>query len=463
MSFAFDIGKIVLIVIIYAIICGFIIVSSAKQYIINNWGDYKCQPYIMPVAGLFGKSTVSNFTSCLFSQSSTNHSVFMAPLHNITHLMGGVMGDFTGSLNSLRNMGAQIRKLFGSIGSSIINRISDTASTLQFTFVKMTALFERLFGIFTVLIYTMLTTVELMTSTINGPIGSLMNTFCFDKNTLINMEGLMSPKRISDLFVNNSIEEGKEIISIIKIKTNNQLFNYNGTIVSGSHLVKHCDKWIRVDNTGAEHILDNKEKVIYCLTTKHNIIKSGGNIFRDYIETSNNFINRFIKQCFLKSLNNQSYKINNFISKYHQQIKQSPNNNYYISGFSEQLKIKLYNTNEYKTMDKLQIGDVISNNNQILGIVIHQNIPNFLYNLNGILVSGEQIIKFNNQWQLVEDLPNIDKIHYDGIIINLITSSNTITLGDYTFRDFNESNDKDVNEFTDSIIYEFLQDKNVSI
>ncbi len=453
-----SIFKIILIILIYCIISGFIVYACYNQYIIDHWGEYKCQPYIMPIAGLFGKSTVNNFTECLFSSSSSNFSIFMQPLFNITGLMNGVLGDFTGSLNSLRQMGNQIRGLFGGIGTSIMNRISDTASTLQFLFVKMTAMIQRLFGVFTVLIYTMITTTEMMTSVINGPIGSLMNTFCFDKNTIINLNNGQT-KIISHLDLKDILCEDNLIVSIIKSKTILPFYEYNNTKVTGGHLVFENKKWIPIYDSESKLILDTTEKDLYCLTTQNHIISCENNIFRDYIGTSNNIINTFIKNCFLNFLNNRPYKINDYLDKNIDLINKSPSNNFYLFGFSKNTLIKNLTSeidDSLSSFDKININDIIEGNSKVLGIIKHRNLNVQFYQIDDILVSGDQIIYFDKKWMLVKDIPNIKSINYYDTIYHLITDNNKIKIGNYEFRDFQESNNQDLNTYVDNLILDYI-------
>lgn len=449
-----SIFKIILIILIYCILCGIIVAVCYKQHIIDNWGEYQCQPYIMPIAGYFGKDPIQNFNTCLFNNSSSNFNIFMQPLFNITNLMGGVLGDFSGSLNSLRQMGNQIRSLFSGIGTSIMNRISDTASTLQFLFVKMTAMIQRLFGIFTVLIYTMITSTEMMNSVINGPIGSLMNTFCFDENTLINLcEG---QKPINQLDINDILLNQNKIFSLIKSKTNSPLYKYNNIRVTGDHLILHNNKWCPIYKTNSQLVFDTNDKIIYCLTTENNNINIRNNLFRDFIGTNNNFINSYVKQCFLDQLNNCITYDYNFIKRNINKINYSQNNNYYICGFSETTLLKKYETNDLVSIDQIKIDDIIEGNRKVIGIVKHQNPSIRFYQLNDVIVSGDQIIYYNDKWELVKNITLSVPINYNKIIYHLITEDNKININQYLFTDFKESNDQKINKFIDNLILEYL-------
>ena len=110
--------------------------TNYKQYIIDNWGQYKCKPFIIPLAGFFGHDVNSTFQDCLFLSTSANSGSIMSPSLNITSLMGDVLGDMGGALNSLRSGMSDIRGFFGSTLGSLTDRISNTILVVQKTIIK---------------------------------------------------------------------------------------------------------------------------------------------------------------------------------------------------------------------------------------------------------------------------------------------------------------------------------------
>lgn len=469
--------KIIGLVLLYIIIATFFFVIFAKDYIASNWGTYKCQPHIIPFASFFGYDTTDNFNKCMFQQSSSNNQVFMSPMFNITELMGGILGDLSQSVNSLRESNSETRDLLGTITGGFVNRISDLSSTLQFLFIKIRTLVERLFGVFTVLIYTALTTVELMTSVVNGPIGSMMSIFCFHGNMKIKMLDTNITKKISDIMLYDKISSGNDVISVMKFDNsglNNKLFNYkNNTIVSGGHLVYNNGIWKRVKNVSEfdAKLASFETNEIYCITTKNNLIEINNNMFRDYIETSNDFINTHIKSTIIKCLNNEPYKENEFVMLNKNKIKNSPMNNYCISGFSKNTKLKLLTGYDVE-ISKLKLGDTLYDGAKVIGIIMHQNINTNTNNKSMCIVNNKKntstivhedtIIYYNNKWMLVKNIPNIKyiddsehKYNYD-IIYNIVTTNNLLSINGNIYRDFAETNDTQINEYIETLIDEYL-------
>ena len=456
-----------LLIIFYIIVLTITFIAFARDHIKDNWKIYKCQPHIIPFASLFGYDTSENFNKCLYQQSSTNNQVFMSPMYNITDLMSGVMDDLSQSVNSLRESNSQTRDLLGSITGGFIDRISNLTSTLQFLFIKIRTLVERLFGVFTVLIYSSLTTVQLMTSVVNGPIGSMMSVFCFDELTPITMSFRSKKKNIKDIVLDDEINLGGNVISTMVFSALDNLHIYkNNIIVSGGHVVFEDNQWIRVENSKNISSNSNINEKICCITTKNNLIEINGVIFRDYIETSNNFMNSYIKNLIIDYMNHNAQTTdkkpfvfdNKFVSNNSLKIKKSKMDNYYISGFAHDSKIKLLSKYTVNIQD-IKLNDVLYDGSRVIGIVKHKQLQSEMYELNGIIVHGETIVNHNKKWMLVKNVPNIKHIlskTENNIIYQLATTNNMIIINNISFRDFTEINDEKINNHIDIIMNNYL-------
>ncbi len=455
-----EILKITFITIVYLILATFIFMSFYKQYIIDNWGEYKCQPFIIPLAGFFGYDISSNFQECLMYSTASTSSLSMSPMFNITGLMGDVMGDMGDSLNSLREGLSGIRGFFGSTLGSLMDRITSMLTYIQVSMIKIRSLIGKLLGVMTTLIYTLYTSIATMNSMIAGPIGTLAGVACFYPNTLVKLSN-SDYRLIKDIKLGVDLFSGGQVISTMRFKSKVSLYNYNNTLVSGDHLVKDRQQWKRVDQLKIP-LFSEKTQVIHCLTTKNNhIITYTSNInmptqtYSDYIETSNYFINSFIKECVLRFLNQKPYQDKSFFQNYSKQIQTSPNNNFYVFGFNENTLIRLQDSS-YKKISELQIDDVTDNQEIITGVISHLNTDKKLYNLNGILVSGDQIVYHQGNYKLVKSIVGLEIIDDHDYLYQVTTSTGSLKIKDYLFRDHHESKDKDLNSYIDNLVLEYL-------
>jgi hypothetical protein len=446
-------------------------ISFYRKYIINNWGQYKCQPYIMPIAGLFGHDTSKNFQECLFMNTNINSNIAINPMYNISGLMGDVLGDMSGTINSLRGGLFEVRGFFESILGNFIGKIENLMTSMQILFIKTRSLIEKLLGIFTTLIYTLFTTIATMNSMIGGPIGSLAGVGgCFHPETEIiiengienqnNLLNIIKTKQIKDLKINSKIKNGIVIATMI-FKNNNPLYNVSNNKVSAYHYTYHNHKWDLVKNI-SEQLKENNNinNNIFCLINSTNRIITNNNlnkqnIFSDYLGCSNNFINNYIKKSILNFLNNKPYIKTNFINENLNNIKNSNNDYYYVHGFHPDEIIPLLN-NKKKKIKHIQIGDILYDNQEVLGIIHMKNISQKLYNFNNIFVSGKQIIYYENKYTLIENIPNLNIIEYKKDIYNITTNNGFIHINNYKFVDYFESNDDELFNYIDKILLEYL-------
>lgn len=446
-----DILQIIFIIIIYLIIRTIVFSLYYKQFIIDNWGDYKCKPYIMPIAGYFGFDTNKNYNECMFINTNKNSTYSLSPVLNVSNLMGDVLGDMGKSLNSMRGGLSEVRGFFGNILGNFTDKITNVITSLQVLFIKVRSLIGKLLGVFTTLIYTLLTTMATMTSMVNGPIGELAG-LCFGPDTYIILEN-KELKKIKDIVVNDRIQQGGKVISIMKFKNMDTLYNIDGIFVSGTHLIYHNKKWKRVEDCNYS-LLDKKLKpeFIYCLTTEHNLIYISNQqqsfLFRDFIETSNYDLNHYIKKTVLATLNNE--KIQKNIS-----FQLNEKKDYYTAGFLKNTPILLKN-NIYKCISELKIGDITEKNGVIIAIIEHYNYSQIIYKLNQIYLSGDMIVFHNNKYKLIHSIPNIECFYSNEHLYHIITSTNKIEIDNILFCDYLESWDEKLNNFIDKTVDDYL-------
>ena len=51
-------------VVIIFLLLFYLIINQKKKEIKSNWSEYRCKPYIMPFAFLFGEDFLKNYQSC---------------------------------------------------------------------------------------------------------------------------------------------------------------------------------------------------------------------------------------------------------------------------------------------------------------------------------------------------------------------------------------------------------------
>lgn len=425
-----EIIKIILILSTFLLATAIIVATQYKQYIEDNWIEYRCNPLVFPFAGYFGHDSGETFSNCMMQIFTGFGGDMLAPISFMAGSMSSILKDFTDQIQGMREFFYTFRSLFLNFVVGIMKRIEDGASTLQFLMAKLKAILERLWGIMVTVIYTGFTSIETMTSVFKGPIGGFAKLFCFDGDNevlMINKE----KKKISEINVNDKIYLGGKVIAKMKFTSeDNIMCEYNGVIVSVSHLVKYKNEWKRLYNVDNKKIIkDYDKKYIYCLVTENNLITINNCIFTDYIETSNPYINRKIKNIMLTHLNNKDYKRMSIQYK----------KDFYCTGFDKDTLIKM--KVGYKKIKDIKIGDLIHNGNKVIGKIKQNPINQKVCILDNIILSDSNIILYKNNWMEVKDIDNIKYKEYNENLYNICVEGNILYIGEHIFRDYEEVDD----------------------
>jgi len=116
-----------------------------------------------------------------------------------------------------------------------------------------------------------------------------------------------------------------------------------------------------------------------------------------------------------------------------------------IKCFDEFTLIKMNDGSE-KVISKINVGDILNNNNKVTAIIKVETKGSVIYNLNGILVSDSHIMKYNEKWIPVCKHPNaIQCLEYDKPYLYCLNTENKIIIiNENIFTDWDEMNEEDI-------------------
>jgi hypothetical protein len=115
---------------------------------------------------------------------------------------------------------------------------------------------------------------------IGGVIGGIIG--CFSSDTLVTMAD-NTTKPIIDIDLKDNIAIGGPVFALGKFLIND-LYDYKGIKVSGTHMVNEEGIWKEVKDTKYGKSLGNNEHVVYTLGTEHRRILINNILFTDYFE-----------------------------------------------------------------------------------------------------------------------------------------------------------------------------------
>ena len=101
--------------------------------------------------------------------------------------------------------------------------------------------------------------------------------------------------------------------------------------------------------------------------------------------------------------------------------------------------------NKYTPINKVKTGDVLEDNNKIIGVCEFNSDGQDMYNYNGINVSGNHTVLEDKKWIKVSQSKLSKKIEYKNKIYCLITENGTIRINNTLFKDFLMT--KDINTY----------------
>ncbi len=479
--------QIVGILLIPIMITLYFILMSKKEEIQTNWKELRCKPYIMPFTSFLApkgvnQSTAENLNYCLGNIVKEVINMLLKPFYFIFVMIGDVIKAFGASLNSTKGFINNVRGNILGFYSMLSTRIEAAGSSLQYVLIKFNDILGKLGGMQTTIQYVLIvlaSTLEVIINVIGGivkafviiliamsfllwlicvPCGIALQVIaagvgiayaCFDPDTLINIGN--NKKKIKNIKIGDILKGNNKVTAILKFNCNNvQMYNYNNIIVSGSHLVKENNKWIRVEDSNQGYKINYKKKYIYCLSTDNATINIDNIIFADYIETSNNETIKYMYNIILNHLNNQNLTINNIRTDEH----------LYHWGISGNTVLDM--SDSKKKIKDCKIGDILSLSpvNIVLGLIKFK-VSNYdkqpLYNYKGMICTGSMIVYEDKQWipvfnsQFSIKINNRPKYMY-----NIFTTNNTFICNNIKCCDFEQTNDTKINNIIDTYISEIL-------
>ena len=148
-----DLGSAVVIIFIFAIIHGVLAVSIGIANIKRNWDYYKCNPEIMPFAGVFGHDIRKNFNECVKANQVDFMSGFLDPIYaSLTYFAqnGSVFASLFERLKLFGNLQGDSMFDFTLDANARLNAMADGGNRI---FIGINDTFSKLASTITVLFY----------------------------------------------------------------------------------------------------------------------------------------------------------------------------------------------------------------------------------------------------------------------------------------------------------------------
>ena len=175
---------------------------------------------------------------------------------------------------------------------------------------------------------------------------------CFDKYTLLKMKD-GSMKSIISINPGDILNGGNVVTAKMVLDSKGQeMFNIDGTIVSGTHKIKHGGRWISVaKHPKSQSIPYYEPPLIYCLNTSLKRIEINGEVYMDWDEMYDQDIETVLR-----------YDVGDA----REPINPMELHSYFDGGFFGETKITM-NDGSTKNIKDVQVGDILDKNIRVFG------------------------------------------------------------------------------------------------
>ena len=149
-----DINKTIIIFMLFGILYLVNILSAGIKKIKEQWPIYKCNPGIMPFAGVFGKEPISNFFDCIQNMQSLNMDFILQPVKNNISTLTEISEQFNENLGGVRVFLNKFREKILAIAGMIYSVIGGIMTEFQKMIILIKDLVAKIAGILATVLYT---------------------------------------------------------------------------------------------------------------------------------------------------------------------------------------------------------------------------------------------------------------------------------------------------------------------
>lgn len=401
-------------------------IMQKKEAIADDWVNQRCKPQNLPFAGFIThpegttpfQYTNENFQYCVQNILTNITSYALEPFQFMISSITDIFNSMNSSIQNIREVISRLRHNMEEFTKNIMTRVLNVTIPIQKMVIALMDTFNKFQGIMTGGLYTMLGTyntlqalmgaileliikvlvtlvviivglwvlpftwpaaasmsavflaiaiplsiiIVFMKDVLHIKSSSIPKLRCFDRKTKIYLYD-NTFKFIEDIKIGDTCLDGSVITAKIKVTSKElDMYNLNGIIISGCHIIKYNNNWIPVrEHPCSIRIHRYNEPYLYCLNTSTKTIVLNNITFTDWDEIYDDNLEFILNYKTIGTTDNISKTLD--------------------GGFSKNTKINLL---EGQTnIMNVQIGDVLSTRGVVYGIVELNNLGNNekLYNL----------------------------------------------------------------------------------
>ena len=145
------VGTSIITIVIILLIFILVYKENLSKYLEDNWTDIRCNPLVIPLAGLvntvegknYGDKVTNNFNKCMNSNISGNLGPLLEPFMNAIGGIIKIIIKIGESLNSFREALGSIRVMFQAFIGNTIDKLSNSYAAMVYFREKMKHIIKR--------------------------------------------------------------------------------------------------------------------------------------------------------------------------------------------------------------------------------------------------------------------------------------------------------------------------------
>ena len=261
----------------------------------KHWSLYRCNPLVIPFAGVFDKNVVTNFAWCIQNIQATGLSEFLAPVHYMMSIMADIGDSAINSLQYVRGMFLNHKNFLTDLIDGIMNLNMNLSLEMHKSTTALHDAFSKMMGVMNTLLFLLSGSMHSVFAVWAGGPGDAIRAACFHPNTFVKKSNGQIVK-MKNIKQGDKLKNGKIVYATMIIHNLDENNNYiekfyslkNGEnnspiLVTGSHLIfdKSINYFIPVKKYNAP-ISTISSDTLVCLITSDHTIPLGKYIFHDW-------------------------------------------------------------------------------------------------------------------------------------------------------------------------------------
>ena len=148
-----DLGGVVFILTMFAIIHTLLALSLGISEVKNNWQKYKCNPAIIPLAPIFGQDINSTFDECIKGTQVDFMQTFLEPIYKSLGFFSQTGLKFISIFENIKMFGNQQHSSGTSMMSNIYTRMNLIGNEISYMYINIQNTFSKLASTVSILFY----------------------------------------------------------------------------------------------------------------------------------------------------------------------------------------------------------------------------------------------------------------------------------------------------------------------